>query len=235
MASSFDVGGLHFTIPAFTLTKNGKTFGYVAAASPNLPALAMAISPNARGSSRAAFTVAITGDLSGRVSLDGPLALKFVDDVATASATPGLVKGRFALGKVGTGLADPRLFIGHGQATIRGAGQDALALTLGVAALANSPGPGNDFTLVFGTGFSQTIAGTSFRKKGQQDVFTGNAGGITQIVIDRAKQTVAITGKGMTLGTFAAGANTVLVSIAIGTDAHAVRVQLGLSGTTLKY
>ena len=114
LASTLDVGGLHRDIPGLTLAKNGKSYSF--SDPPDLDRLTLTITPNAGGSSKAAFSLTVTGDLTGKIPSDGQLALKFVDDVATAKATVNLAGGEFKSATPHGGLLDPGMFIGKASA-----------------------------------------------------------------------------------------------------------------------
>ena len=60
-------------------------------------------------------------------------------------------------------------------------------------------------------------------------------GGVTKVVVNYARETIAVAGSGLDLGTFAQSGNAVTVAIAIGSDARAVQVRMARKGAGLKY
>ena len=80
-----------------------------------------------------------------------------------------------------------------------------------------------------------TIPAASFTKSGDRFLFNGPSGGITKIVLDYAREKIAIFGKGLDLGEFADGGNRVLVSVGVGDDVRAVEVRMSRKGATMKY
>jgi hypothetical protein len=226
-ATTLDVGGLHFDIPG--LTAAGKGFAFTG------NGVSFVLAPNPYGSSRAKFKLKFTGDLTGRVSLDGPLVLRFANAITDGGGTVELGRGVFGLGKVRGALVEPNLFVVRAHATLKGAGKDALTVIVGLATGGQVPPGAADLTVGFADRLSQTIPAASFVRKGTTDQFSGNAGGITKVVVDYSREQISITGKGLDLGAFAQGGNPVLITVGLGGDLRAVEVRMGRIGNLMKY
>jgi Right handed beta helix region len=226
-AATLDVGGLHVDAAslthkgkAFTLTSGGTTFKIV---------------PSTSGSSHAKFALKATGDFTGEVAADGPLTLHFHDATVDGTGTVTLAQGKYALGKVRSALVAPDIYLLKAAAKLKGAGKDKLALLVGFATNGTTPAQASDVQIGFGGTFSATVPAAAFTKKGDVFTFKGNSGGVTKVVVNYARETIAVAGSGLDLGTFAPGGNPVTVTIGIGSDSRAVQVRMGLKGAGLKY
>jgi hypothetical protein len=226
-AATLDVGGLQFDIPG--LTQRGRSFTFAGSG------VAFSIAPNPYGSSRAKFKLKFTGDFSGKVALNGPLLLHFKNAVTDGGGTVNLGGGVFGLGKVRGALVEPNLFVVRAHANLKGLGKDALAVIVGLAAGGVAPPSAANLTIGFAGRVSATISPADFTRKGDADVFSGNAGGITKVTVDYAREEISIVGKGLDLGTFAQGGNSVLISVGLGGDQRSVLVRMGRIGNTMKY
>src|SRR5262245_13413843 len=200
-AATLDVGKLHFDITE--LTPRGAAFVYEG------DGATFSITPNPYGSSRAKFKLKYTGDLTGKVELDGPLDLRFADAASDGLCTVNLGGGGFRLGKVGGALVKPTVFLQRVSAKLKGAGKDALTVVVGIGSGGTTPAEASDLTVEFGANLAVTIPAGSFVRKGDADVFAGDVGGIKKATVDYARDQIAITGKALDLGTFAEGANQV--------------------------
>lgn len=226
-AATLDVGGLHVDVPGLTPSRGGYKF--------TAEGLVFSVKPNPYGSSRAKFRLSCRGDLTGKVSPTGPLGLRFHDAAADGECTVELGKGRFALGRVRGTLVEPNLFVQRAHATLKGPGKDALTVVVGIAAAGEVPAQAQDLHFTFADRLDATIPAGEFVRKGGTDVFSGDANGITKVVIDYAREQTFITGKRLDLGAFAEGGNSVLFSVAMGSDQRAVRVRMGRIGSLMKY
>ncbi len=225
--ATLDVGGLHVDVPslthkgaAFVLQAGGTTFKIV---------------PNRSGSSRAKFLLKTVSDFTGQIDADGPLALHFHDATVDGGGTVSLAGGKYALGKVRGALVAPNLYPVSARAALHGGGKDTLALKVGLATAGTTPAQASDVSIAFGPTLSVTIPAASFVKQGDKYEFTGNVGGVTRVVLDYARETIKITGKGLDLGTFAQGGNSVAIAISVGSDARAVQVRMARKGVALRY
>lgn len=226
-AATLDVGGLHVDVPsltpkgaAFLLQGGGTTFKIV---------------PNRSGSSRAKFKLITVGDFTGQISPDGPLVLHFQDAAVDGGGTVTLAGGKYALGRVRGALVEPNLYLVSARATLRGSGQDALSMKVGLATAGTTPAQASDVSIAFGPTLSVTIPAASFVKNGDTYAFKGNVGGITKVVLDYARETIAIAGKALDLGSFAQGGNSVAIAIGVGSDARAVQVRMVRNRAALRY
>ncbi len=226
-AATLDVGGLHFDIPG--LTPVGKGFAFAG------NGVSFSIAPNPYGSSRAKFKLKFTGDLTGKVAMNGPLDLYFDNAITDGGGTVELDGGAFGLGKVSGSLIQPNLFVVRAHATFKGPGKDSFTVIVGLATGGTTPPAAADLTVGFGSSVSATIPGASFVRKGATDTFTGNQGGITKVVVDYAREQIAITAKGLDLSAFTPGGNSVLISVGVGGDQRAVLVRMGRIGNLMKY
>jgi hypothetical protein len=226
-AATLDVGGLHVDVAnltqkgkAFVLTSEGTTFK---------------IFPNPSGSSRAKFLLKSTGDFTGEVTSDGPLTMDFHDATVDGRGTVTLAHGKYALGKVRGALVAPNLYLFRARAGLHGGGKDTLALLVGLATNGTTPAQASDVKVAFGGTLSATIPAGSFTKKGDVFAFKGNVDGITKVALDYKRETIAVAGRGLDLGTFAQGGNAVTVAIGLGSDARAVEVRMVRKGNGLRY
>ena len=226
-AATLDVGGLH--VDASSLTHKGNAFILTSGGT------TLKIVPNKAGSSHAKFGLKATGDFTGEVATDGPVTLHFQDATLDVSGTITLAQGKYALGKVRSALVAPDLYLLKAGAKLKGGGKDKLALLVGFATNGTTPAQASDVEIGFGGTFSATVPAASFTKKGDVFTFKGNVGGITKVVINYARETIAVAGSGLDLGAFAPGGNAVTVAIGIGTDARTVDVRMARKGAGLKY
>ena len=227
VAATLDVGGLH--VDASSLTPKGKAFILTSGGT------TFKIVPNNSGSSHAKFTLKVTGDFSGEVAADGPLTFHFHDATVDGSGTVTLAQGTYALGKVRSALVAPSLYLLKASAKLKGGGTDKLALLVGFATNGITPAQASDVAVGFGDTFSATVPAASFTRKGDVFTFKGNIGGVTKVVVNYARETIAVAGSGLDLGPFAQGGNAVTVAIGIGSDARAVQVRMARKGAGLKY
>ena len=226
-AATIDVGGVHIDVPGLTASRGRFTF--------TGEGLVFSVTPNPYGSSRAKFRMKYRGDLTGKVAASGPLTLRFENAAADGGCTVALGKGTFGLGKVRGSLVEPNLFVQRAHATLKGPGKDSLAVIVGIAAGGSTPPQASDLRFVFADRLDATIPASSFVRKGSSDVFAGDVDGITRVLIDYAREQIAITGKRLDLSGFVQGGNSVLLSVALGADARAVRVRMGRIGSLMKY
>jgi hypothetical protein len=227
-ATTLDVGGVH--VAAGGLARNGRSFGFVQ------DGVTFSLTPNPYGSSRAKFKLRYAGDLTGQVLPDGALALHFSDGVITdAQGTVKLQDGTFVGGKVRGALVDPNLFVVRAHAILKGPGKDQLVVIVGLATSGETPAEASDLTLNFADRLATTIPAAQFQRKGDSDVFSGSAGGVTKAVVDYAREQITIAGKGLDLGDFAQGGNPVQIEVVLGADARSVGVRMGRKGALMKY
>ena len=151
------------------------------------------------------------------------------------SGTVTLAGGKYALGRVRGALVAPNLYLVSARATLHGGGEDALSMKVGLATAGATPAQASDVSIAFGPTLSVTIPAASFVRNGDTYGFKGNVGGITKIVLDYARETIAIAGKALDLGSFAEGGNSVAIAIGVGSDARAVEVRMVRKGAAMRY
>jgi hypothetical protein len=225
-AARFDVDGLDIVIP--NLSRKGKVLRYSG------PGVSLVLTPSKVGSSQTKFSLRYAGAVSGNVLTDGLVGMQFRGATAQGAASLNLAGGKFALGKAGARLVSPTLYVIKTTATLGGAGADSLSATLGFAGDGVIPAAPSELEIGFG-GADVVIPASSFVAKGAGFEFVGNVGGVTKVKLDYAKGTIAVTGKGMTLGDFAFGGNEVPVKVRFGADQRQVRVLMARAGSKLRY
>lgn len=223
-AATFDVGGFRLDVPAFVA--KGRSLTYAAGG------ISLTIAPAKTGSSRAAFSAKVVGDLAGKVDLDGPLDLRFVNAAHDLRGSADLTAG--ALGP--HCVTSPKLCVLAASATVKGGGKDSLRLTFGFATDGAVPPAAEDLTIGFGDSFtSELLRGDYFRRRRNAWVLSAKPPGITNVTVDHAKGTITVAGSGLDLGSFLDGANEVSLTVTRGGEARTARVRMALRGTKLTY
>ncbi len=225
--ATIEVAGFHLDVPA--LTAKGVAFAFKSATT------ALAIKTSKAGSSKADFKLKVKQDFGGTIASDAATTITFANPDVDGTSIVQLVAGAFGLGKARGTLSAPTLFLVKAAATLKGAGSDAFALTAGLATDGTTPSTLPTFTIYFGDTFAEKIAGAAFVKKGDTFTYKGGKTGVTSVVVDYARERVIVKAKGVSLGSFAAGPQPVLVGLRLGPDARAVEVRMGHSGAKLKY
>ena len=226
-AATLDVGGLAFQAPG--LVRSGRSFKLVA------NGVSFVITPNRSGSSRAKFRLKTTGDLTGKILPDGPLALRFSQGAVAGRGEVKLSRGTYALGRIRGALVAPSVYLVRSKATIKGPGKDALAFVAGLATTGVTPAAASDLGVRFGDAFGATIPAASFTSRGDKYVFKGASGGLTSVVADYRRETITVRAKGIDLGSFVEGTQSVRVSIALGSDRRDVLLRMVKKRDALRY
>ena len=221
-AAAFEFGGFRVLVPAFVA--KGRTLRHAG------EGVTLTVTPSKAGSSRAAFSLKLTGDVDSGVARDGPMPFCFTNAAHTLTGTAKLTAGMLAPRAV----AAPGLSVLKAAATIKGGGKDALKLTLGFATDGTVPAAAEDLTIAFGGTYTNSLTG-GWVRKGNAWIHKANAPGITMATVDYVKGTITIVGSKLDLGTFAAGGNAVDVTITRGSDTRSVAVRMALAGTKLTY
>jgi len=221
--ATFDLGGFHLDVPAFVA--KGRSLTYAARG------ITLTITPAKNGSSRATFGARAVGDFSGKIDVNAPLTIRFADAAHDLSGTATLTAG--VLGP--HAVTSPTLCGLKAAATIKGAGKDALALTLCFATDGAAPVAAEDLTITFGGTYSTTLPAAGFVRKRAAWVHAGKAPGITKATVDYSKGTITIAASGVDLGAFAAGGDAVTVTVARGADVRSVTIRMALARTKLSY
>ncbi len=228
-AATVTLGGLSIPVDGLVPNASGTVYSYSGAG------LLFQVKTSKTGSSKAVFRVKYQGDLSGQVDPDAPVTLSFDNGTVDGTGEVGLEAGVYALGKKRGSLVAPNLYLYKVKAVLKGAGEDGLTLKAGIATGGTTPDTAPAVTVGFGDTFSATIPSESFTRNGDRYEFRGDQGGITQVILDYLRETVTVKGKGLDLGTFAAGPVPVLVTVGIDGDSRSVRVRMGRKGTALVY
>lgn len=228
-AATIDVGNLHFG--AMTPVKKGKTITYKA------PGMTFTLTPGAAGSSRAAFKLAYAGDFTRSVRQDGEVRVHFGVGDADCAGFVKLAAGVFVVGKSHGALVEPNLVPVVIRGTLVTPGSDALAATFDLATDGTTPSAPADFTFGIEGHFSVTFAGTEFVRKGSVDTYSvkNGAQGTWKVVVDYAKQTVAVTAAGPNIRGFSDGSNVVTMHVTLGGVTRTVSVRAVQKGTKLTY
>lgn len=225
--ATVDVAGFHLDVPG--LTAKGVTFASKSATT------ALTIKTSKAGSSKADLKLKVKQDFGGTIPSDGATTVTFANADVDGTSIVDLAAGAFGLGKARGTLTAPTLYLVKAAASLKGAGNDAFALTAGLATDGPTPATLPAFTVYFGDTFAEKISGTAFVKKGDTFTYKGGKTGVTAVVVDYARERVIVKAKGVTLGSFAAGPQPVLVGLRLGADARAVEVRMAHAGSKLKY
>ena len=201
--------------------------------------ISLVVVPAKSGSSRAAFTLKRTGDLSALLDATGggPLALRFQNQAIDAQGAVTLTKFKYTLGKARGALVSPNLFVYKAKATLKGGTSDSLSLAAGLATNGTTPQAAPDLTVGFGDTYSVTITSAQFGVA-KKDAFTAKnpVPGVVLAKLDYAKETLTLTAKNVALGSFPAGAAIpVTVTLQLGTDLRRVELRMGVKKATISY
>ena len=228
-AAELSVGGETLAVTGLVPSKNGRKYVH------KDDGVTFLIKPDRRGSSRAKFKLSLKKDLSGSVDPDAVLSMRFAGADMDGKGSVTLTRGKFALRKVRGTLIEPNLYLLRTKVKLGGTGKDALKMVLGLATADATPATAPDVEVRFGDSLEAVIPAASFVKKRERFVFKGDVQGITQVVLDYAREMVKIKGKRLDLGSFAEGANAVLVSVRVGSEERAIRVRMIRKGARLRY
>ncbi len=192
------------------------------------------VTPPTSGSSRATFTLKVTGDFRGKIDMDGPLELRFIQGAVDAAATVALRKGRFAFGKVRGSLTSPSLWFDVLKAKLRVGGDDRFTVRIGLGSLGATPEKAPDIQVQFGTALGRTLTGDEFTKRGDSFVRARPAGGISRVVFDYARGTLTMS-EYHTETDLIEGAQSLLVAVSVGGETRAALVRVVRSGKAWRY
>jgi hypothetical protein len=225
--ATLTVGGLVFNIPG--LTPTGRNYNY------DTDGVTFRIKTRGNGSSRAKFLIKVNQDLNGQIDLNGTLDIEFTTGDLTGIASVGLTAGRYRIGKTRGMLYAPNLYLQKARCKLKSGSADKLKLMLGLSTDGTTPAAASDVRVRMGTAVDVTIPAASFQRSGDLWVFSGNVGGITDVVLDYGTENITIKGKGLTLPDYPDGPNDVAVAVDVGADSRGVSVRMVRSGKTLKY
>jgi hypothetical protein len=227
--ATLSVGTRDFVVPGLTASANGRTFTH------SQGGLTFVVVKNPFGSSRAKFRLQYTGDLGTDVPTDGTVELRFHNDAVDGKCQVLLARGGYRLGRARGALSQPNLFVVRAHASVPGGGKDSFAVIVGLATSGSAPAGAQDVLVEFGLGISSTIPAGSFTRKGDAFVFKGDIGGVTSVTLDYARETIAIQGKGLDLGTFAQGQSPLRIVVGLGAENRGVAVRIARNGNLIKY
>jgi hypothetical protein len=221
-AATFDIGGFHLSVPAFVPMGNSLRY--------SADGITLTVRPAINGSSRAGFSVNIVGDLTGKVDLSAPLALRFTNAANDLNGAVNLKNGRLASRRV----ASPDLAVVSAAAKFRGSGKDSFRVTLAWAAVDATPKDPVYPRLAVGFGNTYAALLESYRNP---RVFTGLWSGAAKVraVVNRASGTIMIAGKGVDLGPIGGGDDVRTVSVTMNGRVYSAQVRMARVGTKLKY
>lgn len=223
------IGGTTYSFDGLGLDATGKRFRLTN------PDIDLRVRFSKRGGSASAFRLTLRRDLAGIVDPEGPLTMRFENGGVDAAALFSLTKGAYRGSKPRGALASPALYPTLALARVKGAGKDTLALRGGFATDGTTPATASEVEVSFGTVLHQTISAESFVRSGDRWTYKGAPGGITQLTIDYAKQSITLKAKKADLGAFDADRNPVELRVRIGADSRAVRVLVGRRGVAVGY
>ncbi len=229
LAATLDVGDWSLDAGALVASPNGKTFTF------EDEGLLFRLKASPIGSSKVTFKLKATDDFEGLLAEDAANDVLFTSLACDGTSTVTLDGLSFKLGKQPGTLVAPPLFLQVAKAKVEGGGDDTLKLRLGVATGGVAPPVAPDVTVGFGEAFAELVPGAAFTRVGSKDVYVGAAGGLTSIVVDYAKERLTAKAKGVDLGAFADGANSVIVWAQLDLQAWAVAVRMVKQGAALKY
>jgi hypothetical protein len=219
--ATFEIGGFRLDVPQFV--RKGASLTYAA------DGMSLKVTPQKDGLAHAKFTATAVGDLAGKVDPNQLLPLRFATDLSD-------LRGSVNPTAVEVGLAEPRLAVLAAKATIVGGGADSLSLTLDFVTDGLVPEAAEEFSFCFGPTYrSPLLLPDAFVRKGSTDVYKAKAPGLTKVVIDYAKGTITVTGKGLDLGPIPEGSNLLQVSVVRRRLTQTVPVHLGRFGKKLVY
>ncbi len=227
-AATLEVGS--FVVPIAALPPKGTGFLY------REGGVTLSIKPAKTGSSRAKFKLVVVGDLTGAVDPNQALPVRFANAAVDAGGEVVLTDGKFKLGRQRGALITPGIYLAKARAKLADAGADAFALTAGLATDGQTPAAASDATVAFGDAFAATVPAAAFARKGERwsgEVAVGD--GSVSVVLDYLRETAAVKGKGVELGTFAQGPVPLRVELSVGDAARAVTVRAVRKGASLRY
>ncbi|MFN0206149.1 MAG: LamG domain-containing protein [Planctomycetota bacterium] len=191
------------------------------------------IKPSKTGSSSTRFTAKVTDDIGGLIDPNLVLNIRFESDDIEATGSAQLQGGNFALGKSTGFVESPETYALKAKATVAGGGNDSLQLTL---SLPGSATPGaSSLTISFGEAYAGFVPAELFVQSGERYTFKGPKTGITNVTIDYTKQQLVIKAKGIHLGAFAEGENTVSMGMILDGESNVFTVKMIKKGTALAY
>ena len=226
--ATLTIGGLTVSVPSTVKTVKG-VFRHKA------DGIDFTLRPSKFGSSRGAFKLVVTNrDLSGLVDPGAPLTLRFDDVAVDGTGQVALTNGKFKLGAVRGTLLAPSVHLRRLSAKAPGGGKDSFSIEAGVGGLGDAPGAAPDVR-VSRASYSVTIPGIGFKKSGGRFTFKGGKSGVASATLDYDRETLIVNAKAIDIGTFAQGAQPVVVTIQVGAATRTAVIRMVRIGASLKY
>jgi hypothetical protein len=228
-AATLDVGDWSLDAGALVPSPNGKTFIF------EDEGLLFRLKASPIGSSKVTFKLKATGDFEGLLAEDADNDVLFTSAACEGTSTVTLDGLSFTLGKQPGTLVSPPLYLQAAKAKLPTGGDDSLVMRLGIATAGIAPPVAPEVSVGFGESWSALVPGASFTRVGTKDVYVGEPGGLTSLVLDYAKERMTVKAKGIDLGDFADGASAVTVSVQLDLEGFAIAVRMVKKGAALKY
>ena len=221
------VGGLEIAVPG--LSRSGRTYRY------SDGGVTFKIKAPGDDSSRGKFKLKIKRELTGLVDPDGALEISYATGDLEAATVVDLAAGKYRAGRNRGSLLEPLLWVEEAvieQHTVR---RDRFDVVLGLATDGTTPAQIEDVRIAC-ENFETTIPGTSFTRNGDRWEWTGDSGGITEVVVDYGRERVSISGGEIYgLGSYSEGPNPRSFSFDVGADGRAAVVTLKGNRLRLRY
>jgi hypothetical protein len=133
-------------------------------------------------------------------------------------------------------LIAPEIQIRRARANLPGVGRHGFKFVAGFTTVdGTAPDTAPDVTVAFGNVFNATILGSQLKRKKETWRFNGNAGGITEVILDYAHERVAVKGLNVDLGDVPPGPQPLLLILTRDEDVRAVQVRSSRIGKALRY
>lgn len=200
------VGTLVLTAPSLDRTGRKEVWRH------DEPGLRIQLTPRA-DTSRVDVLVKRTGDL-GALPEDGGLDLVVQGDAVSGAAAVEVAGGTFRLGSRSGELVAPLVHPMSLAAKVPDGKSHTFTLICALAG-ASAPAVPVEVTVRLGE-FTETVPAAAFRVVRGKYVYAAPKPGVTNVIVDPAKERVTVSGKGVDLGPFVPGANPVDVRIAVG-------------------
>lgn len=226
------IGPVEISVDEMVSRKKGKLFTFEG------QDLKLKILPSKYGTSNAKMVFTLDRDLAGMVDLEGPFELRYEGSGFDARGSVRLANGAFKFGQTAGSLISPELEIRRARANLPGIGRHGFKFVAGFTTTnGTAPDTPPDVTVAFGDVFHATIPGSelTFNAKKQLYTFFGNEGGITEVILDYAKERIAVKGKNVDLGDVPNGPQPLLLILTRDDDERAVLVRSSRTGKALRY
>ncbi len=226
---TLDVGGRTFPIGPLESLSGGRRRTY------DDDDVTLTLRPSRTGTSKGRFRLQVRADLTGSVDPDGVTPLSYTAGERELGMTVLLANGRFTSRQRRGRLTAPALDLARARGRVPGEGRDSMSCTLGFATDGDLPPEPVDLSIAIGDSFSVTIPATDFSRQRGRDVFRGDAGGLSRVIVDWARERITLAGRGMDLGALPQGAVPIQIAVTLGADARRLDLRMMRSGSSLQY